>query len=175
MAHAVGCDPASVVAFDLTDACSGFLFGLVTAGHFLAGGAGGATDKPRHALVLGANALARWVDWEDRNSCILVGDGAGTVVLPHDAGGNTDDGDDHNGCGVLGYATHSNGGGYNDLRCGYRGEPLTISTPRNGGAGTVVQGGSRDLMTMNGRRIYAFATREVPDVNLAYYPDALIP
>ncbi|KAL7531430.1 hypothetical protein ACHAWF_008930 [Thalassiosira exigua] len=152
IAHAVGCDAAKCAAFDLTAACSGFLFGLVTAGQFLGNGE---TNK---ALVVGADALTRWVDWEDRNSCILFGDGAGAVVLTSDGGGGEDEGD---GCGILGYAMHSNGGGYNDLKCIYRGEPKKISTP---GEGTVVHDGSYDLMTMNGRKVYSFATREVPDV-----------
>jgi len=156
VAHAVGCS-TETAAFDLTAACSGFLFGLVTAGRFLEGGDD--AGKERHALVLGADALARWVDWDDRNSCILFGDGAGAVVLS--TGGEEGEDDDDGGCGVLGFAMHSNGGGYKDLKCIYRGEPKEISTP---GAGTVVQDGSYDLMSMNGRKVYSFATREVPKV-----------
>ena len=105
IAHAIGCDKSKVVAFDLTAACSGFLFGIVTAGQFLSNGAA------QNALVLGADALTRWVDWEDRNSCILFGDGAGAMVL------SKTDGEEEEEFGVLGYAMHSNGGGYNDLKC----------------------------------------------------------
>lgn len=150
IAHAIGCDSSKCVAFDLTAACSGFLFGIVTASQFLSNG------SAQNAIVLGADALTRWVDWEDRNSCILFGDGAGAMVLS-----KGEDGDSEDGCGVLGYAMHSNGGGYKDLKCIYRGEPRTITTP---GEGTVVHDGSYDLMTMNGRRVYSFATREVPTV-----------
>jgi 3-oxoacyl-[acyl-carrier-protein] synthase III len=71
---ATGC-PRGTVAFDLTAACSGFLFATVTASQFLT------TGTYKKALVLGADALSRWVDWEDRNTCILFGDGAGAVVL----------------------------------------------------------------------------------------------
>jgi len=116
IAHAVGCDSSKVVAFDLTAACSGFLFGIVTASQFLSnGGVGGA----KNALVIGADALTRWVDWEDRNSCILFGDGAGAMVLSSEGNGDdSSDGDDSDdGFGILGYAMHSNGGGYKDLKC----------------------------------------------------------
>ena len=51
--------PSKCVAFDLTVACSGFLFGIITASQYL--GNGGA----KNALVLGADALTRWVDWAD--------------------------------------------------------------------------------------------------------------
>jgi len=153
IAHAVGCDSSKVVAFDLTAACSGFLFGIVTASQFLSNG-----GSAKNALVLGADALTRWVDWEDRNSCILFGDGAGAMVLSASDGDDEDDGD---GFGVLGYSMHSNGAGYKDLKCIYRGEPKKISTP---GDGTIVHDGSYDLMSMNGRRVYSFATREVPNV-----------
>jgi 3-oxoacyl-[acyl-carrier-protein] synthase-3 len=95
------CDGA--VAFDLTAACSGFLFGIVTAGHYLEG------SSVKNALVVGADALSRWVDWDDRNSCILFGDGAGAMVLTSDTDSP----------GVLGYSAHSNGKGYCDLNLRY--------------------------------------------------------
>jgi 3-oxoacyl-[acyl-carrier-protein] synthase-3 len=95
------CDGA--VAFDLTAACSGFLFGIITAGHFLEG------SSVKNALVVGADALSRWVDWDDRNSCILFGDGAGAMVLTSDSDSP----------GVLGFSAHSNGKGYCDLNLRY--------------------------------------------------------
>lgn len=63
------------VAFDLTAACSGFLFAMVTAAQFLR------TGVYRNVLVIGADVLSRWVDWNDRRTCVLFGDGAGAVVL----------------------------------------------------------------------------------------------
>jgi 3-oxoacyl-[acyl-carrier-protein] synthase-3 len=69
----LGCRP--VPAFDLTAACSGFLYALSAATQFVRTGAA------RHALVIGADVLTRIVDFTDRNSCILFGDGAGAVVL----------------------------------------------------------------------------------------------
>lgn len=104
IASELGCT-TSTVAFDLTAACSGFLFGTVTAGKFIAHG------KPNQkALIIGADALSRWVDWDDRNTCILFGDGAGAMVL--------ETCDDEKDAGILGYAAHSNGNGYGDLNCG---------------------------------------------------------
>ena len=107
IASAVGC-PKGTPAFDLTAACSGFLFGTVTASQFMANGG------VKNALVIGADALTRWVDWDDRNSCILFGDGAGAMVLTADEEEGEGAGD---GIGLLGYAMHSNGLGYNDLKC----------------------------------------------------------
>jgi 3-oxoacyl-[acyl-carrier-protein] synthase-3 len=103
VAASLGCTNA--VAFDLTAACSGFLFGAVTAGQFL----NNVGSNFKNAIVVGADALSRWVDWEDRNSCILFGDGAGAIVLS--VGDST-------GCGILGSSAHSNGLGYKELTCG---------------------------------------------------------
>jgi 3-oxoacyl-[acyl-carrier-protein] synthase-3 len=55
------------VAFDLTAACSGFLFALITAGQYLGSGA------MKRALVIGADQLSRWVDWDDRSTCVQGG------------------------------------------------------------------------------------------------------
>ena len=63
------------VAFDLTAACSGFIFGLVTAAQFIK------TGVYQNILLIGADALSRWVDCSDRRTCVLFGDGAGAVVL----------------------------------------------------------------------------------------------
>lgn len=62
-------------AFDLLAACSSFVYGLITAGHLIHCGA------IRTALVVGAETLTRLIDWEDRKTCVLIGDGAGAVVL----------------------------------------------------------------------------------------------
>jgi 3-oxoacyl-[acyl-carrier-protein] synthase III len=62
-------------AFDLQAVCSGFIFALATADNFLARG------QAKCALVIGAETFSRIVDWEDRGTCILFGDGAGAVVL----------------------------------------------------------------------------------------------
>ncbi len=62
-------------AFDLQAVCSGFIFALTTADNFLARG------QAKCALVIGAETFSRIVDWTDRGTCVLFGDGAGAVVL----------------------------------------------------------------------------------------------
>lgn len=63
------------VAFDLQAVCSGFVFAMATADKFLISG------SHRKALVIGAEVFSRILDWEDRTTCVLFGDGAGAVVL----------------------------------------------------------------------------------------------
>jgi 3-oxoacyl-[acyl-carrier-protein] synthase-3 len=71
------------VAFDVSAACAGFIYGLNIAHNFLM------TGQVRHALVIGAEKLSSFLDWSDRSTCVLFGDGAGAVVLsankPHAA------------------------------------------------------------------------------------------
>jgi 3-oxoacyl-[acyl-carrier-protein] synthase-3 len=62
-------------AFDLQAVCSGFVYGLATADNFLKSGAF------KRALVIGAETFSRIVDWNDRSTCVLFGDGAGALVL----------------------------------------------------------------------------------------------
>ncbi|CAE7538172.1 fabH [Symbiodinium pilosum] len=73
VASMLGADKA--VAFDLTAACSGFVFALTTAAQYVRSG------SFKNAVVIGADCLSRWVDWSDRNTCVLFGDGAGAVVI----------------------------------------------------------------------------------------------
>ena len=70
----IGATPRSA-CFDLNAACSGFIYALDTAWAMLASG------RYRHALVIGAEKLSGIVDWQDRSTCVLFGDGAGAVVL----------------------------------------------------------------------------------------------
>jgi len=68
--------------FDLAAACTGFIYGLSIANQFVSSGAA------RHVLVIGAELLSRFLDWSDRTTCVLFGDGAGAVVVgPAPAGG----------------------------------------------------------------------------------------
>lgn len=62
-------------AFDLSAACSGFVYGLANASNFIA------TGTYKYALVIGADTLSKITDYTDRNTCILFGDGAGAVVI----------------------------------------------------------------------------------------------
>ena len=70
------------VAFDLQAVCSGFVFALATADKFLRSG------SHRRALVIGAETFSRLLDWEDRTTCVLFGDGAGALVLEAEDGGD---------------------------------------------------------------------------------------
>ena len=76
------------VAFDLAAVCSGFVFALTTADKFLTSG------SHKRALVIGAETFSRILDWQDRTTCVLFGDGAGAVVLEayEAAGTNADEG-----------------------------------------------------------------------------------
>lgn len=71
--HALGATRAA--AFDLAAGCSGFVYALATATQFIHAGV------YRHVLVIGAEVLSRVVDWTDRNTCVLFGDGAGAAVV----------------------------------------------------------------------------------------------
>ena len=131
------------VAFDLTAACSGFLFALITAGQYLGSGAMG------RALVIGADQLSRWVDWDDRSTCVLFGDGAAAVAV--EACGPSDN-------GLLGFRMRSDGS---------RNACLTLAqldrhAPLLGGL-TAQQGGFAPIQ-MNGQEVYKFAVREVPAI-----------
>ena len=80
----------NALAFDVNAACSGFLFALNTADAYLR------TGLAENALVIGSEVLSKLVDWKDRGSCILFGDGAGAVV----GGGETDTASRHSGPGT---------------------------------------------------------------------------
>lgn len=86
------------IAFDVQAVCSGFVFALGVADSFLARG------LARRALVIGAECMTRLMDWSDRGTCVLFGDGAGAVVLEASEGsGKTSD------RGVLGLALRADG------------------------------------------------------------------
>ena len=89
----------NATAFDLSAACSGFLYGMSIAEKYLRSGAA------RKILVIGSEILSRIVDWQDRNTCVLFGDGAGAVVLEASEG-------DHS---LLSTHTFSNGSYWNLL------------------------------------------------------------
>ena len=70
----------NAAAMDVTAGCTGFIYGLETAKGFIASG------FARKVLLIGAEALSRHVDWQDRNTCVLFGDGAGAAVLSAEEG-----------------------------------------------------------------------------------------
>jgi 3-oxoacyl-[acyl-carrier-protein] synthase-3 len=82
-------------SFDLSAACAGFIYGLSIADKFVGSG------TAKHVLVIGVELLSRVIDWEDRTTCVLFGDGAGAVLVgPNDTNSNR---------GILGTLVHSDG------------------------------------------------------------------
>tara|TARA_Y100001968_G_scaffold317853_1_gene347362 strand:+ start:729 stop:1709 length:981 start_codon:yes stop_codon:yes gene_type:complete len=133
----------NAVAFDLTAACSGFLFSLVTASQFLK------TGNMKRALVIGADQLTRWVDWDDRRSCVLFGDGAGAIALE----GKYDEDD-----GLIDFKLRSDGSRGNCLNLSHLEEFETLIP------GVDHQKGGFSNVQMNGQEVYKFAVREVPAI-----------
>ena len=130
------------VAFDLTAACSGFVFGLVTAAQFIR------TGTYRNILLIGGDVLSRWVDWSDRRTCVLFGDGAGAVVLQANAEA------DH----LLGFELRSDGTQNRYLTLSFRPEEKSLLD------GVTVGQGTFQSIAMNGQEVYRFAVRRVPEV-----------
>ena len=91
----LGCKPGSA-AFDIAAVCSGFLYALATADSLLR------TGMAQCALVIGAETFSRILDWEDRATCVLFGDGAGAMVLRAEEGTDADS-------GVLASRLHADG------------------------------------------------------------------
>jgi len=86
------------IAFDVQAVCSGFVYALSVADGFVARG------RSKCALVIGADAMTRLMDWTDRGTCVLFGDGAGAVVVePQEGEGTTED------RGLLGFALRCDG------------------------------------------------------------------
>ncbi len=132
---AIGADCAA--AYDLNAACSGFLFALNTAYAYVEAGI------YQNALVAGGEVLSKIVDWTDRGTCILFGDGAGAVVVEKCEQG-----------GVLGFVQHSDGARGDVLRCDSR----ALKNPY------VDRPMETEFVLMDGRQVFAFAVRQVPAV-----------
>ena len=137
----------NALAFDVNAACSGFLFALNTADAYLRMG------LAKNALIIGSEVLSKLVDWTDRGSCILFGDGAGAVVVEQCEASP----------GILGRALHSDGTGGGVLQCGAR----ELTTPYAGtSAAKADQNQPTDdrehFIQMDGQEVYRFATRRVP-------------
>ena len=86
------------IAFDVQAVCTGFLYALSVADNMIKGG------MADHALVIGSETFSRILDWEDRGTCVLFGDGAGAVVL-----GARESADERNGRGILATRLHADG------------------------------------------------------------------
>ena len=122
-------------AFDLLAACTGFIFALNMAAQAIRSG------SIKNALVVGSETLSRFVDWKDRNTCILFGDGAGAFVLQASEIPG----------GVLSAVMHSDGSGGDSLSVPGGGAryPATEATVREG----------KHYIQMDGKEVFRFATR----------------
>ena len=120
-------------AFDVQAVCSGFVYGLSTADQFLRSG------QYRNALVVGAEIYSRILDWSDRATCVLFGDGAGAVVLRRDSAP-----------GILSSHLHADGA-YANL----------LSVPGTVCGGKVT---GRPLLQMDGGGVFKFAVKALDDL-----------
>ncbi|MEI8251257.1 MAG: beta-ketoacyl-ACP synthase III [Synechococcus sp. ELA057] len=142
------------VAFDLTAACSGFLFALITAAQYMRCG------SAQRVLVIGADQLSRWLDWDDRRTCVLFGDGAGALALQ--ACPAADD-------GLLAFRMRSDGSRNACLTLAQREEHQPLI-----GASSAQVGGFAPIH-MNGQEVYKFAVREVPAILAELFNSTGIP
>ncbi len=126
----------NAVCYDLSAACTGFVFALNTAHAFIKAGI------YRTALIIGSDVLSKLIDWSDRGTCVLFGDGAGAAVVRAEE------------AGILGIRMHSDGTKGDVLTCGARtnGNFLLGKKPELG------------YMTMNGQEVFKFAVKKVPEV-----------
>ena len=135
--HALGAPRAAAV--DLNAVCSGFVYGLTMGSQFIATGA------YRNVLVIGAEVFTRILDWQDRSTCVLFGDGAGAVVLqPTDEPG-----------GLVSFVLGSDGSGACSLYVPAGGSRQPAS------AETVTE--RSHYVKMMGRDVFRFATRVLPE------------
>jgi 3-oxoacyl-[acyl-carrier-protein] synthase-3 len=132
---------ANAAAMDLSAGCSGFIYALETAAALLASG-----PSRRHALVIGAETMTKFADWEDRATCVLLGDGAGAVVLRKDESSDERRGLLHTVLGADGTGAESlifrRGGSRSPYKAGE-----TVVKPT--------------VMEMNGRAVYNFAVKAI--------------
>ena len=130
-----------VFSFDVGAACSGFLNALSVADSFIRLG------KIRNALVVGSDALSRLLNWQDRTTCILFGDGAGAVVL----------GASENGNGILSTKLRTDGS-----------YAKTLYVPAGGSlkpANRKTVDRNEHTITMNGKEVFKIAVRSMEDIS----------
>jgi 3-oxoacyl-[acyl-carrier-protein] synthase III len=120
-------------AFDVQAVCSGFVYGMATADQFMRSG------QYRHVLVAGGEVYSRILDWTDRATCVLFGDGAGAVVLRR---ADTP--------GILSSHLHADGS-YSNM----------LSVPGTVSGGTV---SGRPLLQMDGGGVFRFAVKALDDI-----------
>ena len=126
----------NAVAYDLNAACSGFVFGLSAANAYIE------TGMYKNALIIGSEVLSKIVDWTDRSTCVLFGDGAGAAFV---------EGVESNEKGILSISQGSDGAKGMVLACHDRDivNPYTDNVQKTG------------YVTMDGQEVYKFAVRQV--------------
>lgn len=167
----------NAAAFDMNAACSGFIYGLTIAETMMAcsapGAAGAAGRNPiRRALVVGGERLTRIVDWNDRNTCVLFGDGAGAAVMEWD----------ERKPGILAWYIKNDDDDSNALTCPSAYDAPQPFTPEGIDANALQQadpgiapidaeldatervaaGAPRQALYMNGQKVFKFATSVMP-------------
>ncbi len=122
-------------AFDIEAACSGFLYGLIVASQFIA------TGVYKNILVIGAECLSKFLNWKDRNTCVLFGDGAGAAIVSR-----VDEG-----YGILSHCMGADGEGGKHLilEAGGSRKPASLETVKN----------ELHYVQMEGSEVFKFAVR----------------
>lgn len=136
-------------AMDLTAACTGFIYALETASSFIRSGAA------RTVLVIGSETFSKIIDWSDRNTCVLFGDGAGAAVLRAEEGER----------GVMRSLLRSEGSGAQYLWVPAGGSRRPIDPGQTAARDVCVQ--------MNGRQVYNFAVRAIGETVGALLGDGI--
>lgn len=128
----------NAVAFDLTAACSGFVYGIVTASQYIQ------TGMYQNVLVIGAETISKILDWEDRSTCVLFGDGAGAVILTVSEKKK----------GIMVANLLSDGSKQSQLVC----PAVPLSNPYNKSDESF-----RPKITMQGQEVFKFAIRSITE------------
>lgn len=128
-------------AFDISAACSGFVYALSIAHQFVSSG------RYRNALVIGAETLSRITDYTDRGSCILFGDGAGAAILNAADSGSM---------GVMYCTSFSDGRGWTSLNCAAYGSRYPVGKP--------LPDPKMVYMNIQGREVYQLAVRRIVEL-----------
>ena len=127
----------NAAAMDLIVGCTGFVYGLETAKGLIASG------SAKHVMLVGSEVLTRIMDWTDRNTCVLFGDGAGAAVIS----------ESQNGQGVLDSYLRSDGSG-----------AMALARKSGGTRAPFQDGGTADTyIQMDGRAVYNFAVQVIVD------------
>lgn len=124
--------PSGAAAFDLQAVCSGFIYALTVADKFVRSG------SHKRALVIGAETFSRLLDWSDRSTCVLFGDGAGAIVLEADEVP-----------GIMASALHADGS-----------HSHILSVPGQIGGGAI---SGSPYVYMDGQAVFKFAVRVLSD------------